>query len=333
FGVRWRWNATTALALPRFVGGKKVAPQLQRMKSEDLLASVFPDQVACLENIVGEREVPDHPLVAQTLDDCLHEAMDTEGWLALLRRMESGEVEVVARDLTAPSPFAVEALSAKPYAFLDDAPLEERRTQAVATRGYGDRADMGDLARLDAGAIADVREHAWPRARNVDEMHEALMALGCLAAREALSNPGWPELLQQLAAARRATRVDAGASLWFAAARLPQALALYPGARQTPAVQAPAEYARETWTREKALVELLRARLSGLGPVAAGALADQLALEQLDVDMALAGLEGEGYAMRGHFSGTPADEWCERQLLARIHRQTLGRLRKEIEPV
>ncbi|HJW45332.1 MAG TPA: DEAD/DEAH box helicase, partial [Lysobacter sp.] len=131
FGVRWRWNATTALALPRFVGGKKVAPQLQRMKSEDLLATVFPDQVACAENLVGEREVPDHPLVAQTLDDCLHEAMDTEGWLALLRKLESGEVEVVARDLTAPSPFAAEALNARPYAFLDDAPLEERRTQAV----------------------------------------------------------------------------------------------------------------------------------------------------------------------------------------------------------
>src|SRR5690606_3952740 len=286
FGVRWRWNATTALALPRFVGGKKVAPQLQRMKSEDLLASVFPDQVACLENIVGEREVPDHPLVAQTLDDCLHEAMDTEGWLALLQRVESGEVEVVARDLTAPSPFAAEALSAKPYAFLDDAPLEERRTQAVATRGYGDRGDVGDLARLDAGAIADVREQAWPRARNADEMHEALMALGCLAPREALSDPGWPELLKQLANAHRATRVDAGASLWFAAERLPQALALYPGAKQAPAVEAPAEYARETWTREKALVELLRARLSGLGPVAAGVLADQLALQQLDVDMA-----------------------------------------------
>src|SRR5690606_17995814 len=302
----------------RFVGGKKVAPQLQRMKSEDLLASVFPDQVACLENIVGEREVPDHPLVAQTLDDCLHEAMDTEGWLALLRRMESGEVEVVARDLTAPSPFAAEALSAKPYAFLDDAPLEERRTQAVATRGYGDRGDVGDLARLDVGAIDDVREQAWPRARNADEMHEALMALGCITAREALVRPGWPELLQQLAGACRATRVDAGASLWFAAERLPQALALYPGAGQVPAVAVPAEYARETWTRETALVELLRARLSGLGPVASGALADQLALPQLDVDMALVGLEGEGYAMRGHFSGTPAEEWCERHLLARI---------------
>jgi ATP-dependent Lhr-like helicase len=338
FGVRWRWNATTALALPRFIGGKKVPPQLQRMKSEDLLANVFPDQVACLENIVGEREVPDHPLVAQTMDDCLHEAMDTEGWLALLRRIEAGEVEVVARDLTAPSPFAVEALSAKPYAFLDDAPLEERRTQAVMSRGYGDRGDAGDLARLDASAIAQVREQAWPRARNADEMHEALMALGCVTAREALANPGWAELLSQLARTQRATRIDAGASLWFAAEYLPRARALHPSARCAPAVEAPAEYARETWTREQALVELLRARLSGLGPVGAGALAEQLAVPQFDVDMALVGLEGEGYAMRGRFSsgthsGTPAEEWCERQLLARIHRLTVGRLRKEIEPV
>ena len=333
FGVRWRWNATTSLALPRFVGGRKVAPQLQRMKSEDLLASVFPDQVACLENIVGEREVPDHPLVAQTMDDCLHEAMDTEGWLALLRRIEAGEVEVVARDLAAPSPFAVEALNARPYAFLDDAPLEERRTQAVMSRGYSDRGGAGDLARLDSTAIAQVREQAWPRARNPDEMHEALMGLGCVTAREALANPGWPALLQQLAQAQRAARIDAGASLWVAAERLPQLQALHPGATCQPAIDAPVEYAREAWSREPALVELLRGRLSGLGPVGAGALADQLALPQLDVDLALAVLEGEGFAMRGHFSGTPALEWCERQLLARIHRYTLGRLRKEIEPV
>jgi ATP-dependent Lhr-like helicase len=333
FGARWRWNATTALALPRFIGGRKVAPQLQRMKSEDLLASVFPDQVACLENIVGEREVPDHPLVAQTLDDCLHEAMDTEGWLALLRRMESGEVEVVARDVTAPSPFAAEALNARPYAFLDDAPLEERRTQAVMTRGHADRGDAGDLSRLDTAAIDEVRAQAWPLARNPDEMHEALMGLGCITAREALANPGWAAHLAALAAAQRATRLDAGASLWFAAERLPLARALHPGKPCAPAVEPPREYASEHWGREQALVEVLRARLSGLGVVSAGALADQLVLPQLDVDMALVALESEGFAMRGHFSGTPAEEWCERNLLARIHRQTIGRLRKEIQPV
>jgi ATP-dependent Lhr-like helicase len=334
FGVRWRWNATTALALPRFVGGKKVAPQLQRMKSEDLLATVFPDQVACAENLVGEREVPDHPLVAQTLDDCLHEAMDTEGWLALLRKLESGEIEIVARDLTAPSPFAAEALNARPYAFLDDAPLEERRTQAVMSRRYADADSAGDLGRLDPDAIAQVREQAWPQARNADEMHDALMGLGCVGAREALANAGWAELLRKLAKDHRATRIGVGASLWFAAERLPQAQALYPGAAHAPAIQAPAEFAQQPWTREAALVELLRARLTGLGPVAAGALADALALPQLDIDMALLKLEGEGFAMRGRFTpGTQAEEWCERNLLARIHRYTIGRLRKEIEPV
>jgi hypothetical protein len=146
FAVRWRWNATTALALPRFSGGKKVAPQLQRMKSEDLLAAVFPDQVACAENIAGDREVPEHPLIAQTMHDCLYEAMDAAGWLELLRRIESGAVEVLARDLPAPSPLAAEALSARPYAFLDDAPIEERRTQAVQSRRYGDPESAEDSA-------------------------------------------------------------------------------------------------------------------------------------------------------------------------------------------
>ncbi|MGH8796849.1 MAG: DEAD/DEAH box helicase, partial [Caldimonas sp.] len=161
FGVRWRWNATTALALPRFSGGRKVAPQLQRMRSEDLLAAVFPDQVACAENLAGEREIPEHPLVAQTLRDCLDDAMDAPGWLRLLRGIESGAVDVVARDLPAPSPFAAEVLSAKPYAFLDDAPLEERRTQAVQSRRYADPESADELGRLDAEAIAGVREEAW----------------------------------------------------------------------------------------------------------------------------------------------------------------------------
>ena len=330
FPARWRWNATTALALPRFSGGKKVAPQLQRMRSEDLLATVFPDQVACAENLVGEREVPDHPLVAQTLDDCLHEAMDAEGWLALLRRMEAGELEVVACDLTAPSPFASEALSARPYAFLDDAPLEERRTHAVMSRGHGDPGADGDLARLDPGAIEDVREQAWPAPRHADEMHEALMGLGAVTAAEALGNLHWNDLLERLARDHRATRMG---DLWFAAERLPQALALFPGARPAPAVEAPAEYARG-WTAEDSLVELLRSRLSGLGPVAPGELAATLGLSRPDVDLALLRLEGEGYAMRGRFTpGAPEDEWCERHLLARIHRYTINRLRREIEPV
>ena len=409
FGVRWRWNATTALALPRFIGGKKVAPQLQRMKSEDLLATVFPDQVACQENIVGEREVPDHPLVAQTLDDCLHEAMDSEGWLELLRKMESGEVDVVARDLTAPSPFAAEALNARPYAFLDDAPLEERRTQAVMARRYADADSADDLGRLDPGAIEEVREQAWPQVRNADEMHDALMGLGCITQDDAEAH-AWTEWLQRLAKDHRATCIspspsgrgvgvrvrrsdeaetsrdddergtnsaigaasgfaepshpkgasfeasgamrhllpvgegkessipstseEAGTRLWFAAERLPQADAIHPGAQREPAIEAPAEFATETWTREDALVELLRSRLTGLGPTPAATLSASLALPQSDIDFALVKLETEGYVMRGRFSPHAIEEeWCERHLLARIHRYTIGKLRREIEPV
>ena len=346
FGVRWRWNATTALALPRFVGGKKVPPQLQRMKSEDLLATVFPDQVACAENLVGEREVPDHPLVAQTLQDCLHEAMDVDGWLQLLRALESGEVKIVARDLMAPSPFAAEALNARPYSFLDDAPLEERRTQAVQTRRYADPQSPDDLGRLDSDAIEAVREEAWPQVRNADEMHEALMGLGVVTAREVREN-GWADWLQKLVKAHRTTRLEPpvagsvvalgnadGHGLWVAAERLPQLRAVFPEAPLMPSIEAPAEYSQEPWSREDALVELLRSRLTGLGAVSARVLADSLSLPRGDIDMALLRLQGEGYAMQGRFSpGAAEDEWCERHLLARIHRYTLKRLRREIEPV
>ena len=354
FPARFRWNATTALALPRFVGGKKVAPQLQRMKSEDLMATVFPDQVACLENIVGEREVPDHPLVAQTMHDCLREAMDVDGWLALLRALEAGDVEVVARDLTGPSPFAAEVLGARPYAFLDDAPLEERRTRAVQTRGFN-AGQAEDLGRLDLGAIEGAREDAWPQPRDADEMHEALMQLGAATASEAEAS-GWNELLSRLASARRVTlfvipsdsegsafddspekqiphsvRNDRG--LWVTAERLPQLLALHPQAALHPAIEAPADYA-QAWTREDALRELVRCRLGGMAVTTAAAIADALAVERGDVDFALLALEQEGYAMRGRFTpGASNDEWCERHLLARIHRNTLGRLRREIEPV
>jgi ATP-dependent Lhr-like helicase len=168
FGVRWRWNATNALALPRYSGGRKVAPQLQRMKSEDLLAAVFPDQVACAENIAGERDVPAHPLVEQTIDDCLHDAMDSDAWLALLRRIETGDVRLVTRELPAPSPLAAEILSARPYAFLDDAPIEERRTQAVLARRWTDPRSADDLGALDPEAIASVRDEAWPDVTSAD---------------------------------------------------------------------------------------------------------------------------------------------------------------------
>ena len=189
FVTRWRWVASVALALPRFRGGRKVAPQLARMEAEDLIAAIFPDQLACAENLVGEREVPDHPLVTQAIADCLTDAMDIEGLERLLARLESGAVRVVTRDLTEPSPLALEVLSARPYAYLDDAPLEERRTQAVMSRRWLAPEDAADLGRLDPEAIARVRAEAWPDAANADELHDALVWLGFLSADEAQAQP------------------------------------------------------------------------------------------------------------------------------------------------
>ncbi len=341
FPTRWRWNATTALALPRFQGGKKVPPQLQRMKSEDLLATVFPDQVACLENIVGEREIPDHPLVEQTLHDCLHEAMDVDGLLRILHGLESGSISVVARDLAAPSPLAAEVLGAAPYAFLDDAPLEERRTQAVQNRRWGDPQSADDLGRLDQAAIDAVREEAWPQVRSADEMHDALGVLGFVTAAEALAEHGWDERLQTLARDRRATRLTRDATtgqpaldVWTSAENLPMWQAVHADAAMRPPIAAPAEHAARAWSREDALLELLRGRLGALGPTTAPALAASLAIDIAEVDAVLLRLQTQGYVMQGYFSaGAGEIEWCERHLLARIHRYTLGRLRREIEPV
>lgn len=335
FGVRWRWIATTALALPRMAGGRKVAPQLQRMKSEDLLATVFPDQVACLENIVGEREIPDHPLVRQTLEDCLHEAMDSEGWLSLLRRMESGEVELLTRDLPAPSPLAMEILGARPYAFLDDAPLEERRTQAVLARRWSDPESADDLGALDPEAIAAVGAEAWPEARNSDELHEALTALGCIAEAEAAGQPHWLQWLAELARAGRATRLQVAhdRALWTPLERLAWLRSIYPQAACEPRLPLPAGY-DQLLDEEEALVELIRARLSGFAPLPVPLIARPLALPASAVALALTRLEAQGYVLRGRFSpGASEDEWCERHLLARIHRYTVKRLRREIEPV
>src|SRR5438046_3266219 len=186
FTIRWRWNAMRSLAVPRFRGGAKIAAPLQRMESENLLAAVFPDQLACLEHIVGDREIPDHPLVRQTIDDCLSEAMDIEGLEALLGQIESGEVQGIARDLPEPSPLAHEILNARPYAFLDNAPLEERRTQAVYTRRAHESTSSDGLGILDAAAIDRVCEEAWPRATNADELHEVLMLLGVMTEDEAV---------------------------------------------------------------------------------------------------------------------------------------------------
>ncbi len=346
FGARWRWIAGTSLALPRFQGGKKVPAPLQRMRAEDLLAAVFPDQIACAENLSGPREVPDHPLVTQAVHDCLYEAMDVEGLERLLADVESGAIAVIARDLTEPSPLALEILTARPYAYLDDAPLEERRAQAVMGRRWLDDASAADLGRLDAAAIDRVRAEAWPEAANADELHDALLGLGFVSNEEIDRQPTWRGLVDALAKGRRATCVvldgrgalpgDAAqtVSMWVAAERLPQFHAVYPDVRLAPPIEAPAEFLNRPWTREQALVEIVRSRLESLGPVTTSTVVRSMRLPSADIEAALATLAAEGVVMSGLFTpGAAGTEWCDRALLARIHRQTVKRLRQEIEPV
>ena len=332
FQTRWRWNTTISLAVPRNRHGKKVAPQLQRMMADDLMAAVFPDAAACIENIPGDREVPDHPLVKQSVHDCLQEAMDFEALAGILTRIHRGDITCVARDTTEPSPLCHEILNARPYAFLDDAPLEERRAHAVYARRAGDSGN-GDLAALDAAAISRVWDETRPDPRDCDELHDVLLTSGFLTEGELAGIN--PEMTRDLISAKRATRVDLGDSRLLAAAeRLPELLVIHPAAPLDPPISAPLRRAERTWTHEEALVELLRGRVALTGPATGDELARSLALDATAILPALETLEAQGVVLRGNFRpGAIALEWCERGLLARIHRYTLNRLRAEIEPV
>lgn len=349
FTARWRWNASISLAIRRASGGKRTPPQIQRMASEDLIAVLFPDQIACAENLSGPREIPDHPLVKQTLHDCLHEAMDIDGLRNLLTGLETGAIEVIARDLPQPSPLAAEILSARPYAFLDDAPLEERRTNAVAQRRWLDPETAADMGKLDPAAVALVREQAWPDVTNADELHDAMHAMGVITDEEG-ARAHWTRWLDELIAANRATRLTTADAdgrprvFWVCAECLPLIAAVYPGASRDPAITAPADKLQKSWQREEAITDLVRGRLQSLGPVTARELAASLALAPSEIGVALVELESEGFVLRGRFTedastpeslreGDAALEWCERRLLARIHRYTIKTLRAEIEPV
>ncbi len=332
FGTRWRWNATRALAVLRFRGGRKVPTPLQRMEAEDLVAAVFPDQLACPENLVGDREIPDHPLVNQTIADCLLEAMDFPGLKRVLEGMDAGQFTLIARDTSEPSPLCHEVLNARPYAFLDDAPLEERRTQAVITRRGLDVKTADEFGKLDQSAIDLVRAQAWPDPETGDELHDALLIMGAVPSAEAGTHASWKDKYDTLVGAGRVTTLDG--RLWVATERLPMVQAAFPGVTHAPAVTPPEREQAKVWSREDAIRELVRGRLEVIGPTTASDIADALGLPVGDVDFALAALEHEGFALRGRFSaGVQATEWCERRLLARIHRYTLDRLRKEIEPV
>jgi ATP-dependent helicase Lhr and Lhr-like helicase len=337
FGIRWRWNATRALALPRQRGGRKVPAPLQRMESENLLAAIFPDQLACLENIAGDREIPENPLVQQTIDDCLTEAMDIDGLIDLLKRIESGAIECIARDLPEPSPLAHEILNAKPYAFLDNAPLEERRTQAVYTRRAGESSADNGLGILDAAAIEKVCAEAWPRATNADELHETLLLMGVIdddEVRQMGEGDNISTWLDLLKSERRTGKIATPQPFWVAAERLPMLQAVYPGCVVDPGLIAPAVERERDWPRATAVRELVRGRMEVIGPITASTLVNFFRLPPQEIEGAVLALEGEGFVLRGKFHpGAQETEWCDRRLLARIHRLTINRLRSEIQPV
>ena len=343
FPTRWRWNTTRALAVPRQRGGKRVQPFLQRMIADDLLAAVFPEQVGCQENVTGPLEMPDHVLLRQTMDDCLHEAMDVDSLLDVLGRVEAGDIRFHSRDTTEPSPMAHEIVNGKPYTYLDDAPLEERRTRAVSLRRSLPE-EARDLGELDAEAIDGVREQAWPAPRDAEEVHDTLLGLVAIDEQEAA---GWHEWLVELADAGRAARLTQvggerdGQRLWFAAEHLPAVELLYPDATIDTALDLPDGATLPCEDRDEARRLLLRGHSEVRGPITASALGELLALRSIDVDRGFRQLEGSGFILRGRFTpGRPAsqaggdeDEFCDRRLLARIHRLTLDRLRREIDPV
>jgi ATP-dependent Lhr-like helicase len=336
FTVRWRWNSTRSLAVLRWRSGHKVAPQLQRMMAEDLLALIFPEQLACAENLSGDVEVPDHPLVRQTVRDCLEEAMDVEGFLNLLKSIERGEIGLVVRESRQPSPLAQEVLTARPYAYLDDAPLEERRAQAVQSRRLLTPESAEDLGRLDQSAIDRVAEEAWPEANSPDELHDALLQIGSLTEEEGKGPLEADVYLRDLIEQRRATVMHhQGRRFWIAAERLIQLRAIYGQDMEiVPPISPPEEMAQEQWSAEDALVELVRGRLEHTGPQTARALATLYGLAIDLVQVALSRLEAEGFILEGKFSHEAGEiEWCARHILARIHQYTLSRLRREIEPV
>ncbi|MEO8604661.1 MAG: DEAD/DEAH box helicase [bacterium] len=333
FGNRWRWNVTRALALPRFSGGRRVPMPLQRMRAEDLLAAVFPAQAACGDNRTGPLEPPDHPLVNETLDNCLHEAMDSDGLAAVLARIESGAIRTIAVDTAAPSPMSHELLNANPYAFLDDAPLEERRARAVALRRTDPDLAAG-VGALDPAAIAAVCLQAWPAPRDAEEVHDTLLTLGLLPAADAAPWSAWLDKLIACGRVHAVSVADVDAPAAFVAAeRLDLVSALQLRLLRGGSDR---QLSRNGLALDRldAVREIVRGWMDCVGPTAGADLAARLGLAADEVDGALQQLEADGGVLRGRFTAGARDtEWCERGLLARIHRRTLDRLRQEIEPV
>ena len=341
FGIRWRWDATRALAILRFAGGKKVPPPFQRMRSEDLLAAVFPEQVACQDNAMpGDIEIPDHPLVFETMRDALNEAMDVQGMCRVLEGIEKGSIEVFARDTVQPSVFSHQILNAMPYAFLDDVPLEERRSRAVVLRRALPE-DSRDLGTLDASAIENSSQDAWPVVRDADELHDALLTLGILPERDIgrganlVEKDGWLDWFNELVGEGRALKAlyGNGRMAWIARENVPLVSAAFPEARFDPTLNG-ALAETEPPGQDEAELILVRNRVECSGPFTPAGMAEALGMRKGAVDIALAHLEATGGVLRGYFTpGLEDEEFCDRRILARIHKDTITRLRREIEPV
>jgi ATP-dependent helicase Lhr and Lhr-like helicase len=341
FGTRWRWDANRALALLRFQNGKKVPPQIQRMRSDDLLASVFPDAAACFENIEGERKIPDHPLVAEVMKDVLIEAMDVEGLKSVLSGLADGRIRCIAVDTPVPSQFSHEILNANPYAYLDDAPLEERRARAVQMRRMLPESVLEEVGGLDPAAIAQVRQEAWPDVRDADELHDVLHTLVVLPL-SAITDCRWGFFFERLVSERRAGLAVSGPRRYWVAAEQAKAFStLFPGAQFESGVS---DVVTNVPSRDDVLLTMVTGWMSHAGPTTAKELSGILGLSADEISGALLRMEASGTILRGKFSSTsthsgapapsePEIEWCERRVLARIHRLTVATLRKQIEPV
>ena len=348
FTTRWRWNASRALILLRFQGGAKVPPPIQRMRADDLLASVFPDAAACPENLEGAVRIPDHPLVNEVMKDALTEAMDVEGLRQVLAQIIDGTINCVAVDTPVPSQFSHEILNANPFAYLDDAPLEERRARAVEMRRVLPERVLSDVGRLDASAIEEVRGEAWPDVRDAEELHDALQTLIALPEISAVNKAtevgsledtvqrsigAWKTLFDELIQQGRAGRaLVLDRACWVTAERAKIFAELFPEAKFATAL---ADVECCIPTKEDALLALVAGWAQHCGPFGIASLADLLALPTNEIEKVMLRLEGTGAVLRGRFSDphSPDMEWCDRRLLARIHRLTVGKLRKEIEPV
>jgi len=329
FPTRWRWDATRSLALVRFRNGKKIPPNILRMLSDDLLAAVFPDAAACQDNLAGEDiQLPDHPLINETMKDVLTEALDTEGLITVLKNIQNHTIKCLAVDTPVPSVFSHEILNANPYAYLDDAPLEERRARAVEMRRVLPESVLQEVGKLDPAAIQEVQQQAWPDVRNADELHDILQTLIALPETRA---PDWKFHFAELVVQGRASGATVNNKIyWVATERAKTFLTIYPAAQFNHDLK---DIAEKTFTREEAIIQMLRGWMLHLGPTVNTELQDLLDLSASEIDQALFNLEASGMILRGHYRTTTEIEWCERRLLARIHRLTVGKLRKEIEPV